>query len=777
MASTFYNAQGFIEHFNEGNDAIEYAKIDVPRERKDIIIPFHSTIEFGRGLDKSTSSGKMGFKFMSNNQSDGFDIVGAGISDKNRKVNIWDNLNVKKDLYVDDEIFIGKKYTSEGDIHLNKEGKLDAHYVHARKGGLLVDGPSFLNGQTDMNGNIRVVKGNININPNNDICFGETCINEDWVLRPLVPGPKGGIGPTGPVGPTGPQGNTGPIGPVGPMGPDGPEGPKGIQGITGPIGPIGPTGPHGPPYVKEKHGLVFGEGLKLNERGKHAGIIGYMKYSPDMLDITGAAPEKKMGDKQDPVKKVKIWDDLIVQRNVIVDEGSLKVLGIEGNTLKVGTLGDSKPSAIIANGLHLVKGKHSGDLSVENDASIKGTATATNMVVNNYLQVDNSFDTKNGTLNVFNDTTIHSGKNLSVTGNANVNKDLNTGNANVKGYLSIGGDLNVNENINSNKNISAGTLNIKNDSVFNGNVSAGTLNIKNDSVFNGNVSVGDNGILNANNASIKANINVANNANVNGTGTFNNLNAKSIQANSLQLTGSDHIFKGFSINNTNNVDGAANAISLSSKESVAQIMQYHSKNGNENVNSLAFMVSRGPKGNPEPVMILSNPLPAFNGRWTGKKVSIDGEVNVNNNLMADTVISRGGPWQSSDIKLKENIREVKEDIIDQLNKIKPKEYNMKKDEDKRKHYGFIAQDVEKIFPNLVLQGENDTKFLDYTSFISLLTKKINYHFPEKNKVCLGDICLNKTDIMLLKDYFLWFKMVSIVLVVVILMIIYIFLFK
>ena len=59
-------------------------------------------------------------------------------------------------------------------------------------------------------------------------------------------GPQGPIGPLGPIGPTGPQGPIGPLGPIGPIGPIGPQGPIGPIGPTGPQGPIGPLGPIGP---------------------------------------------------------------------------------------------------------------------------------------------------------------------------------------------------------------------------------------------------------------------------------------------------------------------------------------------------------------------------------------------------------------------------------------------------------------------------------------------------------------------------------------------------
>jgi hypothetical protein len=54
-----------------------------------------------------------------------------------------------------------------------------------------------------------------------------------------VLGPQGPQGPAGPQGPQGPQGVAGPQGPQGPQGVAGPQGPQGVAGPQGPTGPIG----------------------------------------------------------------------------------------------------------------------------------------------------------------------------------------------------------------------------------------------------------------------------------------------------------------------------------------------------------------------------------------------------------------------------------------------------------------------------------------------------------------------------------------------------------
>ena len=58
-------------------------------------------------------------------------------------------------------------------------------------------------------------------------------------------GQTGATGPQGPIGLTGPAGATGPQGPIGLTGPAGATGPQGPIGLTGPAGATGPQGPIG----------------------------------------------------------------------------------------------------------------------------------------------------------------------------------------------------------------------------------------------------------------------------------------------------------------------------------------------------------------------------------------------------------------------------------------------------------------------------------------------------------------------------------------------------
>ena len=83
---------------------------------------------------------------------------------------------------------------------------------------------------------------------------------------------------------------------------------------------------------------------------------------------------------------------------------------------------------------------------------------------------------------------------------------------------------------------------------------------------------------------------------------------------------------------------------------------------------------------------------------------------------------------TSDIAIKENITSINTEITDKIMNLKPSLYTFKNDVTKKPHYGFIAQDVEKEFPNLVQPTPNKLhgalKTVNYLEIIPLLVDKI-----------------------------------------------------
>jgi hypothetical protein len=83
-----------------------------------------------------------------------------------------------------------------------------------------------------------------------------------------------------------------------------------------------------------------------------------------------------------------------------------------------------------------------------------------------------------------------------------------------------------------------------------------------------------------------------------------------------------------------------------------------------------------------------------------------------------------GTWGTiSDINLKENIIDATNKLSDVL-KLKVKNFNFKSDPEKTKYIGFIAQELETIFPNLVEESVDGIKSVKTSILIPILTKAI-----------------------------------------------------
>ena len=73
----------------------------------------------------------------------------------------------------------------------------------------------------------------------------------------------------------------------------------------------------------------------------------------------------------------------------------------------------------------------------------------------------------------------------------------------------------------------------------------------------------------------------------------------------------------------------------------------------------------------------------------------------------------------SDIRLKTNITPLT-DILPKLDNISAVGFNWKNGADTKHQIGFIAQEVEKIFPELVFTDDKGYKSIDYSKFSAIL---------------------------------------------------------
>jgi hypothetical protein len=88
----------------------------------------------------------------------------------------------------------------------------------------------------------------------------------------------------------------------------------------------------------------------------------------------------------------------------------------------------------------------------------------------------------------------------------------------------------------------------------------------------------------------------------------------------------------------------------------------------------------------------------------------------------------GSILNPSDIKLKKNIHLLDVNITDKLMELKPSSFEFKNDPSNHIHYGFIANEIENEYPELI-QVKPDTKSpniksVNYLEIIPLLVHKI-----------------------------------------------------
>jgi len=94
-------------------------------------------------------------------------------------------------------------------------------------------------------------------------------------------------------------------------------------------------------------------------------------------------------------------------------------------------------------------------------------------------------------------------------------------------------------------------------------------------------------------------------------------------------------------------------------------------------------------------------------------------VYLNNDLYVN-----GSIYNTSDAILKENVVALSESSKANLLNLKAVEYSFKVDSTQQRHYGFIAQEVEQIYPELVKTSAVGYKTVNYLEMIPMLVSKM-----------------------------------------------------
>lgn len=85
---------------------------------------------------------------------------------------------------------------------------------------------------------------------------------------------------------------------------------------------------------------------------------------------------------------------------------------------------------------------------------------------------------------------------------------------------------------------------------------------------------------------------------------------------------------------------------------------------------------------------------------------------------------KGSLSQSSDIRLKENIEPLEDGTLEKLMRLKPSRYTFRADREKKPQTGFIAQETEEVYPELVGESSDGMKTLNYTGLTAPIVKAL-----------------------------------------------------
>jgi hypothetical protein len=110
--------------------------------------------------------------------------------------------------------------------------------------------------------------------------------------------------------------------------------------------------------------------------------------------------------------------------------------------------------------------------------------------------------------------------------------------------------------------------------------------------------------------------------------------------------------------------------------------------------------------------------------------------STNNSVyLPKDLIVHGSITSISDRSLKENINDLENELGNKILKINPKSYNLINDEQKKQHFGVIAQELEEFFPELIINTvidyniennieKKEIKTVNYLELIPIMILKI-----------------------------------------------------
>ena len=94
-------------------------------------------------------------------------------------------------------------------------------------------------------------------------------------------------------------------------------------------------------------------------------------------------------------------------------------------------------------------------------------------------------------------------------------------------------------------------------------------------------------------------------------------------------------------------------------------------------------------------------------------------VYINSDLYVN-----GSIFNPSDAILKKDIQSISREKTNNLLNLNAVSYKLKEDLNAKEHFGFVAQEIEKFYPELVKNSEMGYKTVNYIELIPILVSKI-----------------------------------------------------
>jgi hypothetical protein len=95
-----------------------------------------------------------------------------------------------------------------------------------------------------------------------------------------------------------------------------------------------------------------------------------------------------------------------------------------------------------------------------------------------------------------------------------------------------------------------------------------------------------------------------------------------------------------------------------------------------------------------------------------------------NVLIKNNLIVEGSIIVPSDERIKDDVSEITKDKSENILELKPVQFIYKSDATRQMHFGFLAQEVEVLFPELVSDISPDYKAVNYIELIPLMVAKM-----------------------------------------------------